>query len=77
MMASVGPVGPPSLVVPPRRRVATRARSSGARGDQLIYLLAWAAGIGLCVVAGAIVAYLGVQGVRYIAPSLLASRPSA
>ena len=76
-MASVGPVGPPSLVVPPRRRGRRSTVRGWRRGDQLIYLLAWAAGIGLCLVAGAIVVYLGIQGVRYVDPSLLVSSPSA
>jgi len=76
-MASVEPAGPPRLVVPPRRRGRRSALRSWRRGDQLLYVFAWSAGIGLCLVAGAMVVYLGIQGVRYIDPSLLVTNPSA
>jgi len=36
---------------------------------------AWIAGIGLCLIAGAIVVYMGVRGIQYLRPALLFSRP--
>jgi phosphate transport system permease protein len=39
--------------------------------------LAWAAGIGLCLVAGAIVIYMLVRGLQYLRPELLFSHPRA
>jgi phosphate transport system permease protein len=36
---------------------------------------AWSAGIGLCVIAGAIVLYMGYRGILYLRPSLIFSRP--
>ena len=36
---------------------------------------AWAMGIGLCVIAGAIVLYMAWRGVQYLRPDLLFSRP--
>jgi phosphate transport system permease protein len=36
---------------------------------------AWIAGIGLCLIAGAIVIYMGVRGIQYLRPALLFSRP--
>ncbi len=36
---------------------------------------AWAAGLGLCLVTGAIVVYMGVRGFQYLRPDLLVSRP--
>jgi phosphate transport system permease protein len=41
-----------------------------------VFVLAWAAGLGLCLVAGSIVVYLAVQGLRYLDPSLLVTSPS-
>jgi phosphate transport system permease protein len=57
----------------------SRGRGSSMREwrllDRVIFLAAWAAGIGLCLVAGAIVVYMGVRGVQYLRPELLATRP--
>ncbi|HEX5223941.1 MAG TPA: ABC transporter permease subunit [Solirubrobacteraceae bacterium] len=44
--------------------------------DRLVLALAWAVGIGLCLVTGAIVIYMGVRGVQYLRPGLLFSRPA-
>jgi phosphate transport system permease protein len=45
-------------------------------GDRLVLLCAWAAGIGLCLVAGAIVVYMGYRGIEYLRPDLLFARPA-
>jgi phosphate transport system permease protein len=45
-------------------------------GDRLALAFAWIAGIGLCVIAAAIVIYMGVRGIQYLRPNLLASRPA-
>ncbi len=54
-------------------------RRSGPRswrwGDRIFLALAWSVGIVLCVIAVAIVAYLAVQGVRFLSPGLIFSRP--
>lgn len=61
---------------PPR---PTRGRGSSIWGwrlrDQLILFLAWAAGIALCLIAGAIVIYMAVRGFQYLRPDLLVTRP--
>ena len=44
--------------------------------DRLALALAWSAGIGLCLLAGAIAVYLGYRGVQYLRPYLLFSRPA-
>jgi phosphate transport system permease protein len=44
-------------------------------GDLLMLALAWIAGIFLCVVAAAIVIYMGYRGIQYLRPSLIFSRP--
>lgn len=59
----------------------TRGRGSSMRSwrvrDQLIMLAAWAAGIALCLMAAAIVIYMGVRGLQYLRPDLLITRPQA
>jgi phosphate transport system permease protein len=58
-----------------------RGRRSSPRswrwGDRLALAFAWGAGLGLCLIAGAIVVYLGYRGVEYLRPSLLFSHPQA
>src|SRR6202035_3996207 len=44
--------------------------------DRLALAFAWFAGIGLCLIAAAIVLYMGYRGVQYLRPKLLFSRPS-
>ncbi len=57
----------------------SRGRRSSMREwrllDRAIYLAAWAAGLGLCLLAGAIVVYMGVRGIQYLRPELLATHP--
>jgi phosphate transport system permease protein len=45
--------------------------------DQLILLAAWGAGLALCLIAGAILIYMGVRGFQYLRPELLLTRPQA
>ena len=43
--------------------------------DRIAYLLCWAAGIGLCVAAGADLVLMLVKGMAYVRPSLLVQSP--
>jgi phosphate transport system permease protein len=43
--------------------------------DRLVLVLAWLSGILLCVLATAIVLYMGYRGIQYLRPSLIFSRP--
>ena len=43
--------------------------------DQIVLVAAWVAGLGLCLVTGAIVIHMGVRGFQYLRPDLLVSRP--
>jgi len=45
--------------------------------DRIIFLGAWVAGLGLCLIAAAIVLYFAVRGIQYLRPSLLVTRPQA
>jgi phosphate transport system permease protein len=44
--------------------------------DRVALACAWGAGIGLCLIAGAIVLYMGYRGLEYVRPQLLFSRPA-
>jgi len=44
-------------------------------GDRLALAAAWVAGISLCLIAAAIVLYMGYRGIQYLRPGLLFSRP--
>jgi phosphate transport system permease protein len=44
-------------------------------GDRLVLVAAWGAGIFLCVIAAAIVLYMGYRGVQDLRPDLLVTRP--
>ncbi len=70
---------PHTLPAPPAVRRA-RPRDSVRNWpliDRLAYLLCWAAGIGLCVAAGAIVVFMLIKGIAYVQPDLLVQSPSA
>jgi phosphate transport system permease protein len=72
-LASAFPVEHPEAPRP------NRGRGSSIRTwrllDRIIYIAAWAAGLGLCLVTGAIVVYMGVRGFQYLRPELLVTRP--
>jgi phosphate transport system permease protein len=76
-MAELAPVPPSTLAPPPRRRGRRSSLRSWRRGDQIVFVCAWAAGIALCLIAGAIVIFLAVNGLRYLDPKLLVTSPSA
>ena len=44
--------------------------------DRLALAFAWIAGLGLCLIAAAIVGYMGYRGIQYLRPGLLVSRPA-
>jgi phosphate transport system permease protein len=44
-------------------------------GDRLVLVAAWTAGISLCVIAAAIVLYMGYRGIQFLRPGLIFSRP--
>jgi phosphate transport system permease protein len=46
-------------------------------GDRVALAAAWVAGISLCVIAAAIVLYMGYRGIQYLRPGLIFSRPQA
>ncbi len=69
--ASPQPVPPPALPAP-RERV-----SSWPLIDRAFYWLCWVTGIGLCVIAVAIVLYMFVKGLAYLRPAQFVESPRA
>ena len=63
---------PPAILHPPRD-----STSSWPLLDRLAYGLCWATGIGLCLIAGAIVVFMLVKGVAYLQPKLFVESPLA
>lgn len=76
MNALASPLPAEQTPAPPR---PTRGRGSSMRTwrwtDRIVLAAAWAAGLGLCLVAGAIVLYMGIRGIEYLRPDLLVSSP--
>jgi multisubunit Na+/H+ antiporter MnhC subunit len=69
---------PGTVRLGPLRRPSGRVSTRGWRWtDRLAFYACWAAGIALCVIAGAIVIYMLVRGVQYVSFSLLFTHPSA
>lgn len=58
------------------RRGRRSAIGSWRWGDRIVLGAAWGVGLGLCLVAGAIVVYMGVRGIQYLRPELLVSNPA-
>jgi phosphate transport system permease protein len=61
--------------LPTRTRPLDESRSEWRPLDRVGLALCWAAGIALCVIAGAIVLYMLVRGVQYLKPKLLTTHP--
>jgi phosphate transport system permease protein len=56
-------------------RAVDRPGDSWSRGDKLGVAMAWGAGVLLCLIAGAIVAYMLFRGLQYLSASLLVTHP--
>jgi phosphate transport system permease protein len=44
--------------------------------DRAVLVLAWTGGVALCLIAAAIVIYMGYRGIQYLRPKLLFQRPA-
>src|SRR5271155_3341319 len=73
MAASPQALKAPAAARPARRRDSI---ASWPLVDRVAYVLCWAAGIGLCVVTGAIVLFMLVKGISYLRPSLFVRSPT-
>jgi phosphate transport system permease protein len=71
-MASAEAVAqPPAIVQPPRER-----RSSWPLADRIAYVLCWAVGIGLCLIAAFIVLFMLIEGLSNLKPKLFVQSPA-
>jgi phosphate transport system permease protein len=61
---------------PQRKRPKAESMADWRWGDRIAYVMCWAAGLGLCLIAALIVGYMAVRGVQYLKPSLLWTHPS-
>src|SRR5436853_2864173 len=66
---------PGTLPLPAPRRKPRESTRKWRKGDRIGLALCWAAGITLCLVAGAIVIYMMIQGLKYLTPDLVFSHP--
>ena len=66
-----------AVVAPERRASAVESTASWRPGDRIALGLCWAAGLLLCVLAAAIVLYMGYRGLQYLRPELLWTRPES
>ena len=64
---------PASLSV---RRPPRQSTASWPLVDRVGYLLCWATGIALCLIAVGIVLYMLIKGIAYLRPSLLLESPA-
>jgi phosphate transport system permease protein len=69
--------GTPTQSPPSGRRGRRSSIATWRWSDRLVLLCAWVAGLGLCLIAAAIVIYMGYRGIEYLNPSLLFSHPTA
>ncbi len=65
-------ITPPAVVRPPRD-----GTTSWPLADRVAYWLCWATGIGLCMIAVAIVLFMLFKGIAYLKPSLFLHSPAA
>jgi phosphate transport system permease protein len=67
-------------MLPAPRAAIARPSREGSRSwplvDRIGYCLCWATGIGLCLIAGAIVVFMLVKGVSYLKLSMLTTSPA-
>jgi phosphate transport system permease protein len=73
-MASValGDGAPAPAILRPRRE----GTASWPLADRVLYGLCWIVGIGLCVIATAIVLFMADKGIAYLRPNLLVEHPA-
>lgn len=79
-LVSPGPVSPPPSAPPPGIGVVRPPRASTASWpliDRLGYLLCWASGLSLCLIAIGIVVYMLIEGISYVNLHVIFSSPAA
>lgn len=67
----------PTVAPPMGRGQAAATAPTWRLTDRIGIVACWAVGATFCLIAGAIVVFMAVQGVRYLKPELLVTSPSA
>jgi phosphate transport system permease protein len=67
----------PAPAPPARRRDAVESSATWRLTDRAGLIACWALGLLFCAIAAAIVIFMLVQGVKYVRPELLFTRPTA
>ncbi|MGA2469375.1 MAG: ABC transporter permease subunit [Solirubrobacteraceae bacterium] len=75
-MASAESLSARRLEAPRHRRGRRSSLRSWRLRDQVMFVLAWTVGLGLCLVAATFVVFYAVEGIRYLHPSLLFTHPA-
>ncbi len=65
----------PTPHAPAPLRAPRESTASWPLADRIAYALCWAVGIGLCLVAGAIVVFMAVKGISYLKLSMFVQSP--
>jgi phosphate transport system permease protein len=74
-MSSTAVTPPHAPSAPPKRARAAGTSASWRLVDRAGLAFAWFLGLLFCVIIGAIVVFLAVQGIRYLSPSLIWTPP--
>jgi phosphate transport system permease protein len=75
-MGVVAPTAPRAPHAAPKKAPRRESMRNWRWTDRLGLLAAWAVGIMLCLIAGAIVIYMAVRGLQYLKPELLWTHPN-
>lgn len=76
-MAAVPGAAPAPVTPGPAHSGARESTATWRLSDRIGLGLCWAAGIGLCLTAAAIVIFMCVKGIQFLRPELLIERPVA
>lgn len=76
-MAAVPGAAPAPVAPGPAHSGARESTATWRLSDRIGLGLCWAAGIGLCLTAAAIVIFMCVKGIQFLRPELLIERPVA
>lgn len=75
MSTHAAPTAPPPVAPPPLHAPVRGVGEAWSIWDRIGVALAWIAGVGLCVIAAAIVIYMLFRGLQFLKPEMLVARP--
>ncbi len=75
MSTHAAPAGSPPIAPAPTYDAGRSPGEAWSVWDRIGVALAWIAGVGLCVIAGAIVIYMLFRGIQFLKPEMLTTQP--